>query len=551
MRIRVTSFTKHADRNPFHLRVHGTRAANGHVDNGSAEEHQRWGGGPCKCVAEWVHFELANVDPEITEHTHDIDVMDGYKRSEALAVLAKNKCEEGNSYSATTKWMHKMFGETSRQVYKFEKGDVANAAQGWRSETRDLVLREEVPEDSEEMTTMRKCVDAILEADALSLRAALREVLKDSHDLTKSALAILEKHKPAVPTQNEPEEPWRLTEGVTILDLPSPGPSGKLRELAGVYGPPRTPYPPLPSASQTFRLGQGYHLPATFAPNVLGPDGRPVSGVMAPGAMAQSQGNAHNGYPQTHTYQQHHGQTPVNAPQARGVPLQPRPPAPAHGAPYNVQVQYVQVPPSPSQRGSLHPITVSMEVPSCALNTCKQCRHLHRDLAGRTFFFQDRLHTPAHFTKLQNLLRDPKQLLNDDYMRVSHQAQLMNVHPPPALQIVHPQRSNFREAPPPQRAPASAPNVSQVQQIPSSGQPHPLPVPVVIEDDDSAATGDKDNNGGDKRSAGESGGGDKVDDIAPEQNGNSEDVTAGSADDEDEDGQRPAKRRRQESVAEE
>ncbi len=114
MRIRVTSFTKHGDHNPFHLRVHGTRAANGHVDKGDAAEHNRWGGGPCKCVAEWVHFQLACVDPEITQHTHDLEIMDGYKRSEALALLAKNKVEEGNRYSATTAWMHKTYGDTSK-----------------------------------------------------------------------------------------------------------------------------------------------------------------------------------------------------------------------------------------------------------------------------------------------------------------------------------------------------------------------------------------------------------------------------------------------------
>lgn len=288
MRIRVTSFTKHGDHNPFNLRVHGTRAANGHVDKGSAAEHNRWGGGPCKCVAEWVHFQLACVDPEITQHTHDLEIMDGYKRSEALAVLAKNKVEEGNGYSATTAWMNKTFGETSKQLSKFDKGDAANASQLWRNENKDLVLREEVPEDSEEMSTMRECVDAILEADAPALRAALREVLKDSHDLTKSALSVLGKYKKTPPAGTEPEEPWFLAEGVTILDLPPPGPTERLKDLTGVYGPSRTPYSPMQPDWQSSRLGQGQPVPAAPAPNVLGPDGRPISGVMSSGALQGS-----------------------------------------------------------------------------------------------------------------------------------------------------------------------------------------------------------------------------------------------------------------------
>lgn len=617
MRIRVTSFTKHGDHNPFHLRVHGTRAANGHVDKGDAAAHNRWGGGPCKCVAEWVHFQLACVDPEITQHTHDLEIMDGYKRSEALAVLAKNKVEEGNGYSSTTAWMQKTFGETSKQVAKFDKGDAANAAQMWRNENKDLVLREEVPEDSEEMITMRKCVDAIVEADAASLRTALREVLKDSHDLTKSALKILGKHKPAPPA--EPEEPWFLAEGVSILDLPSPGPTEKLKDLAGIYGPPRTPYSPVQQAWQTPRPGQGQHVPAAPVSNLVGPDGRPISGVMTPGTTASLQGNTRNGQPPPHTtQQQYQGHMPLNASQARGVPLQPRPPVPAHGAPQNVEIHYVKAPALPApppQRGSVHPIMVSMEVPSCSVATCKQCKHMHRDLAGRTFVFQDRLHTPAQFSKMQNLLRDPQQLLHDDYNRLLHKSQVQYAHPPhhpppypypPHLhppphpsQTAPPQRPGLQDAPPLQRAPATAPSISQVQHLlPPVRHPPPpqgtsaspsrsaepekdvaqstdgasdvapkspptnssiynqsLPVPIVTDEDDddaaAASDGEGDNNTGKALNGEENEGGDEVDETSVEKHDESRDVIAANDDDEeeDEDEQRPAKRRRQESVA--
>ena len=615
MRIRVTSFTKHGDHNPFHLRVHGTRAANGHVDKGSAAEHNRWGGGPCKCVAEWVHFQLACVDPEITQHTHDLEIMDGYKRSEALAVLAKNKVEEGNGYSATTAWMQKTFGETSKQISKFDKGDAANASQLWRNENKDLVLREEVPEDSEEMTTMRKCVDAILEADAPSLRAALREVLKNSHDLTKAALKVLEKHKKAPPAGTESEEPWFLAEGVSILDLPPPGPTEKLKDLTGVYGPSRTPYSPTQPAWHTSRPGQSQPVPAAPMPNILGPDGRPISSAVAP-----LHSNVRNGQAPTFTSQmQQQEHTPGNVPQARGVPLQPRPSPTARGAPQNVEIHYVQAPPlpaSPPQRGSVHPIMVSMEVPSCSVATCKQCKHMHRDLAGRTFVFQDRLHTPAQFSKMQNLLRDPQQLLHDDYNRLLHKSQVQYAHPQPhphpypyphphpGPQIAEPQRPGLQGAPPLQRAPASAPSISQVQHLlppvrhPSTPQttadspsrsaesekdvvqpaPHadgandaapaappanhsiynqPLPVPIVIDEDEddaaAASDADGDNSGGKAHNGGEDNGGSEVDKTSTEKHDDdNQDATAAIDDDEDdgEDERRPAKRRRQESVAE-
>ena len=618
MRIRVTSFTKHGDHNPFNLRVHGTGAANGHVDKGSAAEHNRWGGGPCKCVAEWVHFQLACVDPEVTQHTHDLEIMDGYKRSEALAVLAKNKVEEGNGYSATTAWMKKTFGETSKQLSKFDKGDAANASQLWRNENKDLVLREEVPEDSEEMTTMRKCVDAILEADAPALRSALREVLKDSHDLTKSALSVLGRHKKTPPAGTQPEEPWYLAEGVTILDLPPPGPTERLKDLTGVYGPSRTPYSPMQQAWQSSQPGQGQPAPAALAPNILGPDGRPILSVMSPGSVAPLQGDMRNGQSSSYTHPQQRREqelTPVNMPQARGIPLQPRPSALAHGTPQNVRIHYVQAPPLPTpppQRGSVHPIMVSMEVPSCSVATCKQCKHMHRDLAGRTFVFQDRLHTPAQFSKMQNLLRDPQQLLHDDYNRLPHKSQVQCApphlhhhpypypHPHPEPQTAQPQRHAIQDAPPLQRAPGSAPTISPVQHLlprvrpppppqATAGSPsksaesekdvgqsadgendvapapspanqsiysQPLPVPIVIdeEDEDAAATSDVDgdNNAEKVDNDGQNDGGSEIDESSTQtHDDNRDDATA--VDDgryEDDDGQRPAKRRRQESVAE-
>ena len=226
-----------------------------------------------------------------------------------------------------------------------------------------------------------------------------------------------------------------------------------------------------------------------------------------------------------------------------------------------------------------------------------------RDLAGRTFVFQDRLQTPAHFSKLQSLLRDPQQLLHDDYTRLLHKSQVPYAHPQPhpALQTGPPQRPGVHDAPSLQRAPASAPSISQVQHLPPLVRHHsppeaatappsrsaetekaasqtideigdvvptpspatpsiydqPLPVPIVVNgddgDDDAAGSeGDRDENVGDKDNDGGIDGGEKGNETGPEKHSDSQDATAANdeVEDDDEDEQRPAKRRRQESVAE-
>lgn len=615
MRIRVTSFTKHADRNPFHIRVRGPKATwNGHAkarEGNNIDAHERWAGGPCKCVAEWVHFELANVDPEITHHTHDLEVFDAYKRSEALQVLAKNKCEEGNNYSAVCKWMRKTFGEASKQVYKFEKGDTANAASAWRKGTSDYVLRDEVPEDSEEMATMRRCVDAIVEADAHSLREALREVLKDSDALTKSALAILEKHKPAIPAQDS-EEPWRLTEGASVMDLPYPGAPQGLKDHSGIYGPPRTPYPPEKESRWDRR--QAPQTSPVLHPPFVGPDGRLIHmpGVSAPGTVATSQANVSAPQPQQYMHTQQQLPLPGNVPPTRGVPLQPRPPVPSYGPlpqaevrsvhrPPQVEVRYVHPPP---QLGSAHPITISMEVPSCSLRTCQQCKHMRRELAGRRFFFQDSLHTPTQFQKLQDLLRNPKQLLDGNYTRFLKESQAPLWHPHPALSVNPPHRPVPYNAPAVQMAPVSTPTANPVQYnflppqpLPtpqsaavSSSDParaqstneangatqaqpqseprsiydQPLPVPIVIDEDDDVSKDRSHDNANDEANSGEIDGDVNGEGAESAKNSGDDDAAAGDDDDEyededqgegeaeeeDEDEQRPAKRRRQEPAAE-
>ena len=52
-------------------------------------------------------------------------------------------------------------------------------------------------EETEEMTAIRKCTDKIMETDDIeTLRGALREAVKVSHEATKAMTAFLEVKKP-------------------------------------------------------------------------------------------------------------------------------------------------------------------------------------------------------------------------------------------------------------------------------------------------------------------------------------------------------------------
>ncbi|KAM0722460.1 hypothetical protein Q7P37_001901 [Cladosporium fusiforme] len=388
MRVRVTSLTKHAD---------------------TLEDHSRWGS--CKCIPDWIHFKRACVDPNFTEHTHDQEIIEVYKHSEAISILAKLKTEEGNSAAGVVKWLRRECGDQLKQAHRLDKSAVANAAKHWKAEHKDLVLRDEVPDDSEEMTTMRRCIDAIVEADADPLRAALREVCKDSHEVTKRALAVLEKNKPQKPASGDEtaQEPWRLTEGdAAIAEVPLSGGSRLFHDSGIKMGP---------------------HHPSLHIPQKSAPCGFPQqapSPAASQGALPVQQGvGLAPRTDQALTIIQEQPSTlpqPQSMPSAR-APGQSQPPAPVAVSrpteqPYHhVEIRYLQQPPPPPPTcGVAHPIQLSMEVPSCLSPTCRQCKSLgYRGLAGRTFFFQGRFNTESHFVQLQELLRDPKQILDKDY----------------------------------------------------------------------------------------------------------------------------------------
>lgn len=345
-----------------------------------------------------MHFKRACADPNLTEHTHDQELIEAYKHPEAIAVLARLKVEEGNSAAGVVKWLRKECGSRLNAAYRFDSIDVANTAKTWREDHKDLVLREEVPADDEEMATMRRCIDAIFEADPDPLRAALREVCKDSHDLTKRALAILEKAKPAAEPMSEP---WKLTEGdAAIADVPLTGGSKILKRSGIPQAHQNSPQVPHPVAPQGALPAQGLR---PLAPHTaLDPPHQQAQQAML-GSFSQSPGVSSQAGAPT----QSQSPTPLAAGQAQNS-LQVQ---------NHVEIRYLQKPPPPPRtHASAHPITISLEIPTCPSPTCQQCKALgYNGLAGRTFFFQGRFQTEAHFSQLQDLFRNPKQILDEKY----------------------------------------------------------------------------------------------------------------------------------------
>lgn len=469
MRLRVTSFTIHAD---------------------TPGDHSSWG--HCKCVPEWVHFKRACVDREFTEHTHEQEILEKYKHSEGISVLTKLKVEEGNSSASVVKWLKKECGDRLKEAHRFDKVDVANYIKLWKAQNPDLVLREEVPEDSEEMTTMRRCVDAILEADADPLRAALREVCKDSHDVTKRALAVLEKKasEKSAPRKEEAQEPWKLTEGAAaILNVSLPG-QEELKKNYGSLGPLEDSL----ETSRAFGMRVSAGRAGVFVPiTTLGPppnqDTRPSVPHLAPAPSQQRPQQQPQQQPQHQPQHQPQQTMPGVQPHTQSAPLAQAPRnqsqhsiptptgqmQPTQQPPQNVEIRYMYVqqppPPPPRTYASVHNITVSLEIPSCRSSGCQQCTPLGpRNLRGRTFFFQGRLHSEAHFLQLQALLRNPMQILNEGYSGILSKDARTFINP-----VERPPGSNEQPGQPgqpPSTTPTTTPSQHPPQQSPQQPPQH-------------------------------------------------------------------------------
>ncbi|OQO14836.1 hypothetical protein B0A48_00218 [Cryoendolithus antarcticus] len=215
LRLRVLSFTNHA---------------------GTGKEHAHWGV-HCHCIPEWVYISR-ECAPDI-EHTHGTAIMEKYRKSDATLYFGRLKVEEGYGYGAVEDWLRKEFSDATEQIQYVTKTDIANMTRPWRQRHPNHPLTLKVEPDTEEVSTMKVLVDAVLEAPEDDVRTVLRELCKDSEEMTNMILRMLEKCKSdriekaaaaaavdAVvddePVEEAAQTPWQLAEG-ELKTLPFPG----------------------------------------------------------------------------------------------------------------------------------------------------------------------------------------------------------------------------------------------------------------------------------------------------------------------------------------
>ncbi|OQO14365.1 hypothetical protein B0A48_01241 [Cryoendolithus antarcticus] len=215
LRLRVLSFTDHA---------------------GIGKEHAHWGV-HCHCIPEWVYISR-ECAPGI-EHTHGTAIMEKYRKSDAMLYFGRLKVEEGYGYGAVEDWLRKEFPGATEQIQYVTKTDIANMTRPWRQKHPTHPLTLKVEPDTEEVSIMKVLVDAVVEAPEDDIRTVLRELCKDSEEMTNVILGMLEKRKSdrneeaaaaatvdAVmdddPVEEATQTPWQLTEGA-LKTLPFPG----------------------------------------------------------------------------------------------------------------------------------------------------------------------------------------------------------------------------------------------------------------------------------------------------------------------------------------
>lgn len=232
-------------------------------------ESQEACGGPgfgnCQCIADWLYMERTiHTRDERAQHTHPLDLLDAYKRSDALMYFCKLKIEEGQySYAAVLKWAKEKYGPTSSQLQHLNKADVANVARFWRQQHKDVELRSEVLEETDADRQRRECFDSILTTPADSMRKALTEVCKVYPHAVEIIAPFLQKR----PEEEDESKP--IPEGYDLL-LPPPGRPRNRKRPCDPPSPPnfsafsadsRRPPPPQPAGSY-FPVSQIAHGPS-------------------------------------------------------------------------------------------------------------------------------------------------------------------------------------------------------------------------------------------------------------------------------------------------
>ncbi|KAK4961995.1 hypothetical protein LTR10_002489 [Elasticomyces elasticus] len=246
MRIRMAYYIRHAD----------------------TDENHDGGIFMCQCLPEWMYLEKSPKCKGDTVHNHDIDMLDRFKRSDAMMFFVKNKAEEGYAYSAVTHWLHDKYNSVTRQAQYVGKQEVANVSQKWRKANRHVELRMVIEEPSAEEVKKKKCLDLIHSATTEGATRALLAVCKRLPEAIDIALPLLE----ALQDQGSSEDASTnaLLEGDKIV-VPPPGLPDKIRE--------KTPPPPPPpkqasssrSAASTESSGLRWQAPRIGQPSPMVP----------------------------------------------------------------------------------------------------------------------------------------------------------------------------------------------------------------------------------------------------------------------------------------
>ncbi|KAK4627677.1 uncharacterized protein CLAFUR5_11881 [Fulvia fulva] len=215
-RIKVISFTKHAE---------------------ELKDTCKPGFGNCQCLPEWLYMKRTDKTVENNHvHTHDIDLLDRYKRSDALMYYSKLKIEEGYSYSAVLRYVHERYGPVTQQAYHLSKADVGNVSRPWRLQNKDVELKTEVEEESYEQKRRRECLDAIESTTQGALAKALAEVCRQIPQAVDIAAPFME-----FPERDGDAESPGIVEGNDLVVSPPGIPTKKMILSEGFQGANTTP----------------------------------------------------------------------------------------------------------------------------------------------------------------------------------------------------------------------------------------------------------------------------------------------------------------------
>jgi len=198
---------------PCHMRLRLTYYTN----RADTENDHQVGFGACKCIPEWLYMQRTYKTGH-EQHNHEIDLLDTFKRSDAILYFVKEKAEEGNSFAAVANWLHDRYDDVTKQAHFMTKQEVSNVAQAWRRANKDLELKTVVEDPTPEEGRKTTCLDFVNTAKPEGLIRALAAVcerLPEAIDIAMPVLKALQERGADAVTE-------KIVEGADIMP-PSPG----------------------------------------------------------------------------------------------------------------------------------------------------------------------------------------------------------------------------------------------------------------------------------------------------------------------------------------